>query len=72
MKEGADRSPPDLDPRDARTAYTFLERERTRDALCAIWEAAMAERARESVEAEVPDDLGILAKERNWPEGLVE
>jgi hypothetical protein len=32
----------------------------------------MAERSRERVEAEVPDDLGILAKQRDWPEGLLE
>ncbi len=32
----------------------------------------MPERSRERVEAEVPDDLGLFAKERDWPEGLLE
>ena len=32
----------------------------------------MARRTREHVEAEVPDDLRIVAKERDWPDGLLE
>ena len=32
----------------------------------------MAERTRERVEAEIPDDLREFAKERCWPDGLLE